>query len=85
MIIWCEKGTFFYKNGALDFCGVDGKRAKVEDSEMPMSENIDENFIRAIQTGEPSAAQPLNGLRTIELTEAAWKSAAQGGAPVRMN
>ena len=83
--IWCEKGTFFYRNGALDFCGEDGKRVKVEDSAMPPTETTDQNFISAIQTGQLPAAQPLNGLRTIELTEAAWKSAAQGGSPVRMN
>jgi len=42
------------------------------------------DFIRAIQgKGEP-VAPAVCGLRVIELTEAAWKSAAQGGQPVRV-
>ena len=85
MTIWCEKGTFFYRNGELDFCDESGKRTKVEKSAMPTTETIDQNFITAIRENGTPAAPPLCGLRTIELTEAAWKSAEQGGIPVRMN
>lgn len=42
------------------------------------------DFIRAVKgEGEPVAPAEC-GLRVIELTEAAWKSAAQGGKPVRV-
>jgi hypothetical protein len=40
---------------------------------------VDTNFVRAIQGKEEIAAAPINGLRTIELTEAAWESAKAGG------
>ena len=45
----------------------------------------DENFIGAIRGENNVGAPPLCGLRTIEMTEAAWESAKQGGAPVKMN
>lgn len=47
--------------------------------------NPDANFIDAIRSGQEVQSPPLCGLRVIELTEAAWKSAARGGRPVRMN
>ena len=47
---------------------------------MPASTDVDTNFIRAIFGTEEIAAPPICGLRTIELTEAAWESAAAGGA-----
>jgi predicted dehydrogenase len=42
------------------------------------------DFIRAIQGKNPPVAPAECGLRVIELTEAAWKSAAKGGKPVRV-
>lgn len=83
--IWCEKGVFLYRNGSLEFAGEDGKREKIEGAALPETQNIDEDFVRAIRGEKPPAAPPLCGLRTIELTEAAWKSAAQNGLPVKMN
>lgn len=84
--IWCEKGVFFYRNGKLEVCDATGKRTTPEKEEMPEGRNIDEDFVQAIR-GERSAvaAPPICGLRTIELTEAAWRSAAQKGAIVKMN
>jgi predicted dehydrogenase len=46
--------------------------------------SISQNFIRCIQGREEPAAPAECGLRVIELTEAAWKSAAKGGAPVKV-
>jgi predicted dehydrogenase len=83
--IWCEHGVFLYRNGALEFAGADGKRVRLEEADMPPGENIDENFIRAIRGEADVAAPPICGLRTIELTEAAWRSGADHGRPVRMN
>jgi predicted dehydrogenase len=83
--IWCEKGVFFYRNGSLEVCGADGKRIKMESDTLPSGQNIDENFIGAIRGENEIAAQPICGLRTIELTEAAWRSAADSGNPVKMN
>lgn len=83
--IWCEKGVFFYRNGTLEICDSAGKRTKLETDDLPAGENIDENFIRAIRGEGEVAAPPICGLRTIELTEAAWRSGAENGQPIRMN
>jgi predicted dehydrogenase len=83
--IWCEKGAFFYRNGSLTFCDEHNVRTTIDGSHLPPTQNIDENFIGAIRGECAVAAPPLCGLRTIELTEAAWQSAAKGGQPVRMN
>ena len=83
--IWCEKGVFLYRDGTLEFAGEDGKKQKIEADMLPETNPIDEDFVRAVRGEKPPAAPPLCGLRTIELTEAAWKSAAQHGTPVKMN
>ena len=43
---------------------------------MPKGNNPDANFIDAILGKEPIGSPAIWGLRVIELTEAAWKSAA---------
>ena len=83
--IWCEKGVFLYRNGSLEFAGEDGKREKIDGDALPASHPIDVDFVMAIKGEKDPASPPLCGLRTIELTEAAWRSAAQNGQPVKMN
>lgn len=83
--IWCEKGAFLYRNGALTVTDEHGNRTTVDGANLPPTQNIDENFIGAIRGENPIGAPAICGLRTIELTEAAWRSAAQGGVPVKMN
>jgi len=83
--IWCDKGAFLYRNGKLEFVNEKGARTTVDGDHLPPSHNIDEDFVQAIRGEHPVAAPPLCGLRTIELTEAAWRSSAQKGAPVKMN
>jgi hypothetical protein len=51
---------------------------------MPAGSNVDTNFVRSIRGEEEIAAPVVCGLRTIELTEAAWKSAAAGGELTRV-
>lgn len=84
--IWCERGAFFVRNGRLEVVNETGGRTTVDGVNLPPTRNIDEDWIRTIR-GQQSApaAPPVCGLRTIELTEAAWRSGAQGGAVVRMN
>ncbi len=78
--IWCEQGTFYVRNGGqFQVQGTDGTVFTPELSEMPPQSDIDANFIGAIQGREEIAAPPVCGLRTIELTEAAWQSGAAGG------
>ena len=83
--IWCEKGAFLYRNGQLTMVDEQGNRTTLDGSNLPPTQNIDENFIGAIRGENAVGAPAICGLRTIELTEAAWRSAAQGGIPVRMN
>ena len=83
--IWCERGVFFYRNGKLEFSDAEGKRRPLEKEDLPEGANIDQSFIAAVRGEGPVAAPPICGLRTIELTEAAWRSAADSGAPVKMN
>jgi hypothetical protein len=85
LTIWCEKGAFFFRNGTLQFVNEKGKRTTLDGDTLPAGQNIDQNFFGAIRGENEVAAPPVCGLRTIELTEAAWKSAAQNGAIVKMN
>jgi predicted dehydrogenase len=48
------------------------------------SDSVSLDFVRAIQGKNEPVAPAECGLRVIELTEAAWKSAAQGGKPVKV-
>jgi predicted dehydrogenase len=83
--IWCEKGGFLYRNGTLTFTDEKGVRTTIDGATLPSTMSIDEDFILAIRGAKPPAAPPICGLRTIELTEASWRSAEQHGAPVKMN
>lgn len=85
LTIWCEKGAFFFRNGTLSFVNEKGKRTTLDGDTLPAGQNIDQNFFGAIRGENAVAAPPVCGLRTIELTEASWKSAAQNGAVVKMN
>ena len=79
--IWCDHGSFYVRNGGtFQVQGTDGKTFSPEPADMPASTDVDTNFVRAIFGTEEIAAPPICGLRTIELTEAAWESAAAGGA-----
>ena len=78
LTIWCEKGFFLMRNGKLQVC--DGAGRYTFDS-MRGGSFPDRNFIDAIR-GRDEVQSPFEcGLRVIELTEAAWRSGAQNGAP----
>jgi predicted dehydrogenase len=80
--IWCERGVFFMRNGKLQVCDQRGNRYTFDS--MPGGSTPDRNFLDAIQ-GRDTVQSPFEcGLRVIELTESAWKSAAQGGAVVEV-
>jgi predicted dehydrogenase len=77
-----SKGAFYLRQG-LDLIQQDavGKRVKIK---LPKySKNPDANFIDCIQGKDVPQTPPECGLRTIEVTEAAWKSAASG-KPVKV-
>jgi predicted dehydrogenase len=78
--IWCEKQTFFVRDGALSIVNAEGSRFKAEN--LPGGGTPDANFVAAI-LGKGEVESPFEcGLEVIRLTEAAWQSAAQGGKPV---
>lgn len=81
--VWCERESFFLRNGALAIVAEDGSREDVPPS--GATGNPDANFIDAI-LGRADVESPFEcGLAVIELTEAAWRSAAGGGAPVKVS
>jgi len=83
LTIWCENGAFYVREGQLTVVHADG--SKVQISDLPQgSRNPDEHFVACILGKEEPLAPFAGALRVIELTEAAWKSAASGGDSVRI-
>lgn len=79
--IWGEKGVLFYRNQTLTHCGPDGTMTQPEPE--PEETNPDQNFVDIIRGRAQNQVPPVCGLRVIELTEAAWKSA-ELGTPVKV-
>jgi len=74
----CSEWSFFLRQGKLTYCT--GPRGEVLtlDRALYGKNNPIRNFIDAIQGRQELLAPSVCGLRTIELTEAAWRSAASG-------
>ena len=81
--IVCEKGAFFMRNGTLTV--QDDEGARFEAQGLRGGSNPDANFAGAIVRGDEVLSPFECGLRVIELTEAAWRSAEKGGAPVKVD
>lgn len=78
--IWLEKAVFFLEGDTLTVREDSGTKLTID--AWGRSDSPEVNFIDAIN-GEAEVMAPFEcGLRTIELTEAAWKSGASGGTPV---
>lgn len=76
--IGCSQWAFCIRQGELTVStGIGGEMMRVEQFAYG-SPSPDHNFIEAILGREEVLAPSVCGLRTIELTEAAWKSAATG-------
>ncbi|MCK5862415.1 MAG: Gfo/Idh/MocA family oxidoreductase [Candidatus Hydrogenedentes bacterium] len=78
-----SKGALYLRQG-MDMIqqNAAGKNLKVK---LPKyTKNPDSNFIAVMLGKEEPETPPECGLRVIEVTEAAWKSAAAGGKPVRV-
>lgn len=74
--IWCDEGAFYMRNGKLEVQDGKGKKSTPTAEDMPKGSNPDENFVNAILGKEAVGCDAKMGLRVIELTEAAWKAAA---------
>lgn len=74
----CSEWTFFLRQGRLTYCtGARGETMTLDRAQYG-DNNPMRNFIDAIQGRQELLAPSVCGLRTIELTEAAWRSAASG-------
>ena len=74
--IWCDQAVFFLRNGKLEVWEEGGKKITPTAEDLPKGSDPDVNFINAILGKEAVGSPAIWGLRVIELTEAAWKSAA---------
>lgn len=79
--VWGSKGAILYRNGKVLQRTHETEMADV--CELPPSSTPDRNFVDAILGRDEVRAPAECGLRVIELTEAAWKSA-ELGIPVRV-
>ncbi|MBN2308267.1 MAG: Gfo/Idh/MocA family oxidoreductase [Candidatus Hydrogenedentes bacterium] len=77
-----SKGSFFLRQG-LDLLQQDASGKAVKIKLPKYTKNPDANFIDAILGKDVVQTPPECGLRTIEVTEAAWRSAASG-KPVKV-
>lgn len=73
-------GGFLLRGGKLLVVSADG--TKMIADHIPGGTNPDANFIQAILGREEVLAPFSCGYDVMLLTEAAWKSASEGGAPV---
>ncbi len=79
----CENMAFYIRNGQKMQI-VDRKRNRVIAEDLTGGSTPDQNFIHAI-LGKVECESPFEcGLEVIRLTEAAWQSAEQGGAAVKV-
>lgn len=80
--VWCDRAAFYVRFGKLTIVQEDGTRLSCES--LPGLGTPERNFVAAIRGDEEVAAPFECGLRVIELTQAAWDSAAKGGELVRV-
>lgn len=87
MTIYGSTGALYYRQlgqpsyeAMLEYRKHDLEEPPGRITDLPPASDPDRNFINAIRGREPVASPPLCGLRTIQLSEAAWKSAASGQA-----
>lgn len=78
--IGCERGAFLMRNGKLSMFDESGNYLTCEG--LRGGSTPDQNFIDVILGRAENLAPFECGLRVAELTEAAWRSAAQGGVGV---
>jgi len=74
--IWGTKGVIFYRNGKLVHCSEKGETT--EPTDLPPAGGVDKGFIDCILGRDVNWVPATCGLRVIELTEAAWRSAKTG-------
>lgn len=82
--IWGSRGAVYSRNGKIT-CQFEGGQEAFEPQGLPTRfGSPDRNFVDAVLGRDEVQVPPVCGLRVIELTEAAWASARQGGKPVKV-
>ena len=80
--VWGSEGVVLYRNGTVLMRRF-GDTEMTQLKDLPVDSTPDRNFVDAILGRDEVRVPPECGLRVIELTEAAWRSAEQG-RPVRV-
>jgi predicted dehydrogenase len=88
-VLWHERHAFWLERGAVfieedKVTTVDAEGAPTIHTEWPAPVHPLEDFAEAVRSGSAVLAPFECGLRTMELTEAAWASAARQGEPVEV-
>ena len=83
MTILGTEGAFFLRQGTLKLLKTSPKTTVLYEQVADYS-NPDANFVDAILGRDELVVSPIDGLRVVEITEAAWKSAEAGGKPVKV-
>ena len=80
-----SKGAFYLRQGGVDELVHQDALGRTITIKLPKyTKNPDSNFIDCMLGKDVPQTPPECGLRTIEVTEAAWKSAASSGKPVKV-
>ncbi|MBD3181146.1 gfo/Idh/MocA family oxidoreductase [Candidatus Poribacteria bacterium] len=81
--IWMEEGTLFVRDGKIYIETKDERMRPVTADELPEGGEKDRAFLDLIQGKGENKVDISNGIRVIQLSEAAWKSA-DTGKPVKV-
>ena len=79
--IWMEEGTIFVRDGKIYVEKQDERMTEVSADQLPEGGEKDRAFLDLIQGKAENRVDASNGLRVIQLSKAAWKSA-ETGQPV---
>ncbi len=78
--VWADKTAWMIRGGGIHECRPREAPVQVPERKLPKATNVNLNFVNSILGKEEPQTPPLCGLRTIQLTEAAWESARKRNA-----
>ncbi|MEW6355274.1 MAG: Gfo/Idh/MocA family oxidoreductase [Planctomycetota bacterium] len=83
ILLWCKNGQLVIRDNQLFRRDGDAELFQVPPEGLPRDNNPDQAFVDLIYGRAPNVVPPECGLRVIQLTEGAWKSA-ETGKPVKV-
>lgn len=84
ILVWCKRGQLVIRDNQLFRRDGDAEMFQVPPEGLPRDNNPDQAFIDLLRGAAPNIVPPECGLRVIQLTEGAWKSA-ETGKPVKVS